>query len=247
MQLASTILVASVTEPSSDMALPHPIVASLRTWSPACEIIVPRNVVVVPRVASLPTTQGVYPVNPSLVVTDAALNQKLDGIATALSSAGMYEPSFDGLLAYAEASADSFGAISSAQQGGAFGFGNVDLLRHSLVIDSNSNVWYESPAGDEGFTLASSSSSTGSSGGSNTFAALDPTNTATLVQTSSQWTLWQSASSRTVDGGRKCRKLHAIRIRMTESATTTSSGPLSRPLINTEFRTCYSLPVRRPR
>ncbi len=42
-QLASIILVASVTEASSDTTLPHPIVAPVRAWSPACERIVPRN------------------------------------------------------------------------------------------------------------------------------------------------------------------------------------------------------------
>ena len=52
---------ASVTEASSDMTLPHPIVAPVSTASPASERIVPRNVVVVPRVAPEGASQVMLP------------------------------------------------------------------------------------------------------------------------------------------------------------------------------------------
>ena len=58
-------LVSSVTESTSDMTLPHPIVApvSIASGDAPSEIIVPRNVVVVPRVAAEPTAQVMPPVN----------------------------------------------------------------------------------------------------------------------------------------------------------------------------------------
>jgi hypothetical protein len=57
------VLVSSVTEASSDMTLPHPIVAPVWMASPASEMIVPRKVVVVPRVAEEVTAQVMPPVN----------------------------------------------------------------------------------------------------------------------------------------------------------------------------------------
>src|ERR1019366_509436 len=56
-------LVSSVTEASSDMTLPHPIVAPVLTTSPASERIVPRNEVVVPRIAPVGASQVMLPVN----------------------------------------------------------------------------------------------------------------------------------------------------------------------------------------
>ena len=66
---ASTMLLSSVTEPVRDMTLPQPIVAPVCRTLPEPEIIVPRNVVVVPRVAALPTAHVMLPVNrPALPV-----------------------------------------------------------------------------------------------------------------------------------------------------------------------------------
>ena len=66
---ASMTLSSRETEASSDMALPHPIVAPVSSTTPACETIVPRNVVVVPRVAALVTAQVILPVySPALPV-----------------------------------------------------------------------------------------------------------------------------------------------------------------------------------
>ena len=57
------MLDCSATDAASDMTLPHPIVEPVTRVSPASEIIVPRNVVVEPRVAELPTAQVMPPVN----------------------------------------------------------------------------------------------------------------------------------------------------------------------------------------
>ena len=62
-QPVSMTLVSNVTEALSDMALPHPIVAPVLRAVLAFEIMVPRNVVVVPRVAPLVTAQVMLPVN----------------------------------------------------------------------------------------------------------------------------------------------------------------------------------------
>lgn len=56
-------LVSSVTDAFSEMTLPHPIVAPVWIASLLFEIIVPRNVVVVPSVAPEPTAQVMPPVN----------------------------------------------------------------------------------------------------------------------------------------------------------------------------------------
>src|ERR1019366_153075 len=55
------VFVSSVTEASSDMTLPHPIVAPVSITSPASEIIVPRKLVVVPRVAPDKVAQVMLP------------------------------------------------------------------------------------------------------------------------------------------------------------------------------------------
>jgi hypothetical protein len=56
------VLVSSVTAAASDITLPHPMVAPVLRTLAACEIIVPWNEVVVPRVAALPTAQVMVPV-----------------------------------------------------------------------------------------------------------------------------------------------------------------------------------------
>jgi hypothetical protein len=72
------MLLSSVTEPFSDMTLPHPIVAPVCRTLPVPEIIVPRNVVVVRRVAALPTAQVMLPVyRPVLPVSTSSTLEPL--------------------------------------------------------------------------------------------------------------------------------------------------------------------------
>ncbi len=57
------MLSSRVTEASSDMTLPHPMVAPVWSVLPASDRMVPRKLVVVPRVAALVTAQVRPPVN----------------------------------------------------------------------------------------------------------------------------------------------------------------------------------------
>ena len=58
-------LLSSVTESTSDITRPHPIVAPvwIASGDAPFEIMVPRNAVVVPRVAAEPTAQVMPPLN----------------------------------------------------------------------------------------------------------------------------------------------------------------------------------------
>ncbi len=102
----------------------------------------------------LPNTLGRYQLSPNLSVPDTALVQRLDQIASLLSSVGTYEPTFDNLLAYAASAADNFGAITAAHKGGAFGFGAaIDPYRIQLLGENGSaDVALVTPTGSELFS-----------------------------------------------------------------------------------------------
>ncbi len=128
-------------------------------------------------------TPPVYPQTPDLTVTDAALNQKMDDIANVLSGAGVYEASFDRLMAYAESAADDFGAITAAHQGGAFGFGTTDPYLFEIVTDNAGDAAFVTPSGTELFETDAN--------GNYVPAAPDSTSTLTVTTTSAghAWTL----------------------------------------------------------
>ena len=89
------VLLISVTEASSDMPLPHPMVAALSRESPAREIIVPKNEVVEPRVAEEPTSQVMVPVNGPEPVS---ITSTLEALAV-VSAAGIWKIQLALLLA----------------------------------------------------------------------------------------------------------------------------------------------------